>query len=461
MSAPTSTAPTSTAPPATGAPELDSLLEIARTVVAIAAELGAEEALAGVGRSVSTELTRRDGRIEKAEESRSLGLSASLMVDGRYSAHATSDLRPEALREFLTRAVQATRYLEPDADRRLPDRALMGDADIAALDTWDAGHAAQDGDARRTLVQSLEEATRAQAADLAVRSVSSFAWSGRSERASVASNGWESAWRSTSFGSGVTLSLEDAGGRLPEAWFMTSARHRADVVGVDTVAEQAVLHGRHRLGSGPAPSGRYPMLVENKLVGRVLGVLLGPMQGEALYEKRSCLEGRLGQRIANARLTLIDDPLIPRAAGSSPHDGDGLPSRRRVLVQDGVLQEFLIDVYNGRRLGQAPTGGDTGNLLVAPGASSPERLLAGLPRAIRVEGFLGGNTNPTSGDFSFGVHGVLLQGGVAVQHVSEMNISGNLFELLERYADAADDVWTWSAWRTPSLLFDDIQFSGS
>lgn len=444
-----------------GAPELDALLDIARQVVAIATSLGAEEALAGVGRSVSTELTRRDGRIEKAEESRSLGLRASLMVDGRFSAHATSDLRPDALREFLERAVQATRYLEPDPHRRLPDRHLMGDADIAALDAWDPGFAGQDGPIRRALVQDLEQATRAHAADLAVRSVSSFAWDGRSERASVASNGWESAWRSTSFGGGVTLSLEDEGGRLPESWSMSSARHRADVLGVEPIAAEAVRLGRNRLGSGPAASGRYPMLVESKLVGRVLGVLLGPMQGEALYEKRSCLEGRLGQRIASPRLTLVDDPLIPRAAGSSPHDGDGLPSRRRVLVQDGVLQEFLIDVYNGRRLGQPPTGGDTGNLVVAPGTSSPERLLAGLPRAIRVEGFLGGNANPASGDFSFGISGQLLERGRPVANVSEMNVSGNLFELFARFALAADDVWTWSAWRTPSLLFDDVQFSGS
>lgn len=444
--------------PTTG---LEQLLQIGRDVVALATELGAEEVRAGVGRGVSTELSRRDGRIEKAEESRSLGVRASLMVDGRFSGHATSDLRPAALREFLTRAVDATRFLEPDEHRRLPERELMGDADIDAIEGYDDGWDSVDPAYRRALCAELEELTRTEGADVSIRSVATYAWDGASEHVTVTSHGYQSAWRTTSFGAGAVLSLEDEGGRLPEAYFMSSARHQGDIIDPRTIAQQVVEHARHRLGSGPARSGRYPMLVENKLVGRVLGTLLGPMQAEAIYEKRSCLDGKLGQRIANPALTIIDDPLIPRASGSHPHDGDGMPSRRRVLVDQGVLQEFLVDVYNGRRLGWEPTGGSTGNILVPPGDRSPQQLLAGLPRAIKVEGFLGGNANPSSGDYSFGVNGVLYEHGVATQNVSEMNISGNLFELLERYAEAGDDVWTWSAWRTPSLLFDDIQFSGS
>jgi len=436
------------------------LLDIAQRVVAQATALGAEEVKASVGRGVSTELSRRDGRIEKAEESRSLSLHASLMVDGRFSAHATNDIRPEALRDFLAHAVDATRFLEPDPDRRLPERERMGDADVD-LDPVDPGWASLDPAYRRALLEELEDRVRAAGSDVKIRSVSSFVWDGSSESVSVTSHGYQSTWRSTSFGSGATLSLEDEGGRLPEAWFMTGARHRQDVVGPQQAAVHALDHARHRLGSGPGPSGRYPMLVENRAVGRVLGTLLGPMAAESLYEKRSCLEGKLGQRIASPALHLIDDPHIPRASGSHPHDGDGMPTRRRDLVRDGVLQEYLVDVYYGRRLGWEPNGGGTGNLIVPPGDRSPAAILADLPQAIVVESFLGGNANPTSGDFSFGINGVLYAHGQPVQNLSEMNISGNLFELLERYVAAANDVWSWSAWRTPSLLFDDIQFSGS
>ncbi|NOY28068.1 MAG: TldD/PmbA family protein [Oligoflexia bacterium] len=440
---------------------LDSLLDLGQRVVSLARELGADQVRAGVGRGVSTELSRRDGHIEKAEKSRSLSVRASIMVDGRFSAHATSDLRPEALREFLGRAVEATRFLEPDLNRRLPDLETMGDADIDALDMRDASWDDLDPAYRQARCADLEDRVRAAGSDLKIRSVTTYAWDGSSDHVTVTSHGYQSAWRSTSFGGGAVISLEDEGGRLPEAYFTTGARHQADQLGPETIAKQVIEHGRHRLGGGPTASGRYAMLVENKVAGRILGTLIGPMHAEAIYEKRSCLDGKLGQRVANEALTIIDDPLLPRAAGSHPHDGDGMPARRRTLLDRGVLQEFLVDVYNGRRLGWEPTSGDVGNLIVPQGVRSPQAVLATLPQAIVVEGFLGGNTNPASGDFSFGVNGVLYQHGHAVRNISEMNISGNLFELLDRFSEACDDAWIWSTWRTPSLLFHDIQFSGS
>lgn len=440
---------------------LDGLLELGDRVVALARSLGADEVRASLGRSLSTELSRRDGRIEKAEESRSLSLRVSLLVEDRFSSHGTSDLRPEALAAFLGRAVEATRFLEPDPDRRLPERERMGSAEVEALQAFDASVLDESAAARRAELQALEEATRAEAQDLKLRSVSSSVWDGFGERATVTSHGFRSAWRSTSIGSGVVLSLEDEGGRLPEAWMMSGGRHREQRQDAAEIARMAVQAGRHRLGSGPVASGRYPMLVDARVAGRVLGLLLGPMQAEAIYEQRSCLADRLGQRIAPPGFSIVDDPLIPKAVGSFPHDGDGLPARRRVLVEDGVLRAFLVDVYNGRRLGWEPTGASTGNLLLPEGAESPDALLARLPRAIRVEGFLGGNANPTSGAFSFGVHGQLYENGQPTRNISEMNVSGDLFQLFERFTATASDLWTRSSWRTGSLLFDDIQFSGS
>lgn len=437
------------------------LLEMARAVTTLARSLGADEVRTRIGRSVSTELTRRDGKLEKAEESRSMGLRVSLLVDDRFSAHSTSDLRPDALRPFLERAIEATRFLEPDVHRRLPERERMGSADLGALDAWDDTWPARDPAERRARLARIEELVRAEGQDVRIRSASSFVWDGASERVIATSHGFESAWRTTSFGHGAMVSLEDEGGRLPEAYDSCGTRHREDLRGVEDIAASTIERARHRLGSAPAKSGRYPMLLENRVTGRILGTLLAPMSGEAIYEKRSCMEGKLGQAIAAAGFSLLDDPLIPRAPGSRPHDGDGLPSSRRALVRDGVLQQYLVDVYDGRRLGVEPTGGGTGNLLVPAGERSPAAILADLPRAIRVEGFLGGNANPASGDFSFGISGQLLERGRPVANVSEMNVSGNLFELFARFALAADDVWTWSAWRTPSLLFDDVQFSGS
>ena len=124
------------------------------------------------------------------------------------------------------------------------------------------------------------------------------------------------------------------------------------------------------------------------------------------------------------------------------------------------LRAFFVDLYNSRRLKCDPTGGAS-NLVIPAGPRSCAEIIASQPRVIRVDGFLGGNTNAISGDFSFGISGTLFENGEPVAAVSEMNISGDLFSLLSRFQEAASDTWRWGAWRSPSLLFDDIQFSGT
>jgi PmbA protein len=121
---------------------------------------------------------------------------------------------------------------------------------------------------------------------------------------------------------------------------------------------------------------------------------------------------------------------------------------------------FYLDRFHARRLGQPPTTGARSNWVVCPGARPWEAIAADLPRAIRVDGFLGGSANPATGDFSFGVLGAYLERGVAVSPIAEMNVSGNLLSLLPRLIELADDPYPWSSTRSPSLVFDEVAFSG-
>lgn len=436
------------------------LTDVARNVMSLARELGADEVSAGVSYSAYSELSRRDGRIEEAKESRSLSASVELLVDDRFSAHSTSDLRPDALRAFLERAVAATRFLEPDPHRRLPDRADMGLADVD-LDLVDPTFVDGDPAARRECAETVEASVKARMDDQNVRSVTAYAWDGRSRRAVAFSNGFEATGERTSFGMATSVSLEEADGRLPEAWSSCSGVHRSDLWSVERLTDDIRARALARLGSRPAPSGRYPMLLNRRVVSRILGTLLGPLSGGAIYERRSCMADRLGTAVASSAFSVFDDPLIPRAAGSRRTDSDGRLPVRRAIVEEGVLKTFFIDVYNGRRLERAPTTGGTSNIIVPPGARSVADLSSGLPKAILVDGFLGGNANPTTGDFSFGIRGALLESGERVSAVSEMNVSGNIVDLMHRFVEAANDPWLLGAWRCPTLLFDDVQFSGS
>jgi len=434
----------------------DSLPQLAEFVIKTAMEQGADEVKATISQGTSTEVSQRDGRIEKWQDSRSRSIAAALLVNDRWSVHSTSDLRPDAVGAFLGRAVQATQMLEPDVDRRLADFDQMGLADPEALDLNDGGTPSD----LRSWVSELERTTLANAPDN-LRSASAFTWRGHSDRVTMTSNGFQGGYASTDYGHGATMSLEDVDGRLPEAYYWDHARHHNDLCSIETIATETARRAKQRLGSGPVASHAGFMLLDNRQASRVLGACLSPMSGRTLFEQRSCYLEKLGEKIGASGFSLYDEPHLPRGLGSRAYDGDARPTQRRALIEDGVLKTWLLDVYYARRLGRPPTTGGTSNLVVPPGHRSVQDILTDHDKVIRVEGFLGGNSNPATGRYSFGIHGTLFQNGEIAGAVSEMNISGSIFDLLGSFVEAADDVYTGSSCRSPSLLFDAVQFSGS
>lgn len=440
---------------------MSRLLDLASDVVKDALSLGADEASVSVSKGSHATIVRRDGQVEQATEATTMGLAVGLFIDGRSSSHSTSDLRPDALRDFLERAIAATSYLEPDADRRQPDAALCGRGSTEAeLDqddpTW----------SDRTPADRGELAARMEAALDQVRTddvISGSTWcaDGRSTSVRVMSNGFSGEHTSAGFSLGGDVTLDDGQGKRPEAGAYFGSRHLADLPEVDHIAREVMERARERIGAKPIESGTYPLILLNRAAGRVLGMLGGPLSGASLFEKRSCLDGRLGTRIGSDVLTLVDDPTIPRGLGSRPWDGDALVATPRTIIDKGVLNSYYIDVYYGRRLGMDPTTGSRSNWIVPPGERSWQELTRGYDKAILVNSFLGGNNNGITGDFSFGIRGLLIENGEISAPLSEMNVSGNLLELLPKLAAVANDPWKWSGTRSPTLIFEDVDFSGT
>jgi PmbA protein len=168
----------------------------------------------------------------------------------------------------------------------------------------------------------------------------------------------------------------------------------------------------------------------------------------------------MGQPIGGPLLDLRDDPLLPRAFGSRLFDGEGLASRPRPVVERGVLASWYLDTYYGRKLGLPPTTGRPSNLLWRCGTRSREALLAEVGEGVLVSGFLGGNSNGTTGDFSVGVRGFRIRRGQLAEPVGEMNVSGNHRELWHRLVAVGDDPYPYSTLRTPTLVFEGVHFSG-
>jgi PmbA protein len=438
-----------------------SLMSAAVDAHDLSRALGADEVSVSVSRSSEISLQRRAGKLEQSQRATSLGLSVSLLVGDRFSSHSTSDLRPEALRAFLERAVDATRALEPEVERRQADGALCGRGSPDELldqndGTWAALTASERGEKARELeaaVDALPHRNRIISATVALGDSSS-------ESVRVMTNGFVGEHRGTAFGMSVEMTLEEPGGRRPEAWSHYGANHQQDLPNVAFLADEAWKRAEQRLASGPIASGRYPMLLENHAAGRILGVIGGPLSGSELHQGRSCLAGKKGAVIGSSKFSLYDDPTIPRGLGSRPWDGDAFRARPMPVVEAGVLQNYYLSLYYARKLGMDPTSGGRSNWVVPPGERSVAAILKDMPKCIVVTGFLGGNGNGVTGDFSYGVQGMLYENGVATANLSEMNISGNVLEIFHQFEESANDPYLYSSVRSPSLVFDGVQFSG-
>ena len=422
--------------------------------------LEAARAAAAASRARQVELSWRDGKVETASEATTRGLGIDLYVDGRYASVSTSDLRPEALERLVVDGVALTRALAEDPFRKLPDPELYaGRADVD-LELFDPAHDRLDATARRRAVAAVEEAARSVPGADRILSVSASVGDTSAERVFVTSNGFEGARRGTDHGISAQVSVADPDGRRPEDWDAATARFVADLPDPASIGRGAAGRALSRLGSEKGASAVTSILVDARAAGRLVGALLGALSGAALQQKRSFLEGKLGERIGSDLLDVKDDPLVVRGLGSRLWDGEGIAARSFPVFEGGVLRSYYVDTYYGRKLGMAPTTSRVSNLAWRPGIHGRDGLLAAMGDGLLVTGFLGGNSNPTTGDFSLGVQGFRVTGGRLAGPVGEMNASGNLRDLWNRLTAVGDDPYRYSSMRTPSLLFEGIQIAG-
>lgn len=438
------------------------LLEKARTTVESALKRGAQAAQVSARRAREGEVVWRDGKLDRLRESTEVGLSVTLYVDGRYSWNSASDLRPEALGPFLDETIAATRVLTADPHRKLPDPRRYADrfaGDLALCD--EPGTATVSATDRQRIARELEQAVRAAPGASELISASTGAGDVLDECAMVCSNGMEASMRGTRFWIYAEASVRDQGDRKPIGWWNALARKKTKLPSIESVAEQALRRALRDRGGKPEKSAKYPCVVEAVVTSRLLNDLLWPLGGQAIQQKRSFLADKLGKKVAADLLTITDDPLLPEGLGSTTFDGEGMSTMRRPIVERGVLKNFLLDTYYASKLGTEPTTSGTSNLVFPTGKRDLFGLCAAMGKGILVTGFLGGNLNWATGDFSLGIRGQWVENGKIAHAVSEMNLSGNVLELWSRLLDLGNDPYPYSASRCPSLRFDKLQFSGT
>ncbi len=442
-------------------PRPGDLLPAGDAVLRSALRHGANQASVSVSETQALELEWRDGRLEKIQRAQSSTMSLRLFVDGRYSFHQTSDLRPEALEAVVIQAVPMTRYLSPDPHRGLPKPELCTPLVGAEVDLVDPGWGVLTYEYKLGAARALEEASRSVDREASIVTVTT-SWSDAYTRlAMVDSQGFQGVAEGTTFWLGSSVTVRGEGDKRPQGWHWAGGRRVADLPPTDEVGAQATARALDRVGARKMPTGRYKVLVENRAVGRLVGSLTAALSGAAVQQDASFLCGRLGTGVAASLLTIWEDPLVPRGLGTRLFDAEGMAARRFPLVEAGVLRSYYLDTYYARKLSMPPTTGSSANLSFGLGPRSLGEMLSGLTEGVLVTGFLGGNSNTTTGDFSFGVMGFYVKDGERAFPIAEVNLAGNHRDFWDALGEVGNDPYPYSSRYCPSMLFEDVQLTGS
>ena len=435
------------------------LYELASRSLKSAKAAGADECRVGIDRQRSVEITYRDRKPENIKEASTRSMSLEIFVNHRYSSQNTSDLRKESLQTFIEQAIATTKLLAEDQYRTLPDPKYYAGRASVDLGLVDPAHETLSPNDRHALVKAIEE-TCLTSGGQKVISVEAGVYDGSYENVSMASNGFEGDQALTYIAAGASMTLQDEGDRRPNGSHFVTTIKRNALPSPEVIAKEVVQRSFDLLGGKKIKTETLPVIIENRNVAGVLRGLVSAMYGRSIQQKQSFLADKKGKKIGSERLTIIDDPLIVGGIGSRLFDGDGIAAKRMVMIENGVLRDFYVDWYYGRKLGWEPTTGGPSNILIPPGKRSVKAIMKDLRRGIFVTGFIGGNSNSTTGDASVGIIGHLFDGGEFVQPIAEMNIAGNHLEFWQKLAEVANDPWEYSEWRMPSIVLTDLVVSG-
>jgi len=436
------------------------LKQQAQHAVELAQSAGAKDAWVTTSQSRDVEFEYRDGALEKVKDTTSRSLAVQIYADGRYSSHRTTDLNPDRLGGFVKEAVAITRALEPDEFREITAAELFANRPSDDLDLVDGTVASLEREQRLEWCEALDVASHAHER---VISATAGVYDGTQLSASASSNGFLGTQESTYCWLGSEVTLRDQGDKRAEEYFYAGGAHVEDLPDATEVGQRALNSALSRLDSEKGPTLKTTMIVDSRAAGSIIGRLLGPANARSVQQGRSFYASLIGESAFSDKLTIVDDPLVERGLGSRHYDGEGISAKALPIIENGVVSNIYVDTYYGRKGNMAPTTGTSSNRQIVSGNRSLQQLLADAGNGVYVTSWLGGNADATTGDFSLGLRGHMIENGQIGRPVGEMNVTGNLIELFGRLELVGNDPYpySFSATLSPSLVFADVDFSGA
>ena len=479
--------------------------QLTRDCLAMALEAGAEKARASLSKNTMNIVATLDGEVDKVTSCLDRSISLNLYVDGRYGTFSTNKLDRESLRAFIGKATATTRMLAPDACRDLPDpaRTAKDASEGNELGICDSAWSSVTPDQR--IAFALENCAHRWLADGRVAPAKFFeqapcvAVARRNNNSVSRAQGWkliseegeysdseyfnyvvdtrglEVLHSETSFEFFTELTIQDTRGRKYSGGWWEAAPLLKDFH-PEKVAPAALEEAVMQIGPKACPSGKYRAVIDSEVSQKVLNPILGALNAFNIQQKNSFLTDALGKRLFPEGLDIMDMPRIPGEACGKMFDSEGVATSNHYIVKDGVVQEYFVNTYMANKLGIAPTiedatrpyipvfmreGFRTGDgSAFIPAEADRQCLMSACGDGILITDFCGGNSNPATGDFSYAIQGYRFENGRIVHPVREMLITGNILTLWSGLLAAGADARRCRAKLTPTLAFDNVDFSG-
>jgi len=445
----------------------DTLQRLTHALLDAARKAGAESADAMALDGSSTSIDIRAGALEQAERSEAVEIGLRVLIGGRQACVSASDTSAATISALAERAVAMAREAPEDQTAGLADPSQIARHwDLAGLELADPA----DEPSAAALEQDARAAEAGAMAAKGITQVQASAGYSARQVYLAGSNGFSGHYARTSrsvsavafTGTGTGMERDFAGeGRVFQA-------DLPDATGIGALAAERALA---RAGAVKPKTGHFPVVFDERIAASLVGHLLSAVNGTSIARGASWLLDALGTQVLPKGMSIIEDPLRSRISGSRPFDGEGLPTAKRMIVQDGVLMGWTLDLATGRKLGMpstanaargtsSPPSPATSNIDLSLGAYSRDELIAQMGTGLLVTSLIGSTINPTTGDYSRGASGFWVEGGQVKFPVNECTIAGNLKAML-RSMIAANDARAHLSTRVPSLLVDGLTLAGA
>lgn len=449
--------------------EID-LREIAADVISRALKAGATAAEAVVREGSEFSTLVRLGQVETLKEAVSRALGLRVYMGQRAASTYSSDFTLDGIERLVKGAIELAHITSEDPYAGLPDPSELGsfpgDLKLYYEDVYSLPP-----EQRIDLARRAEKA--AITADPRIKNSDGGSFDASNGRKVLANSlGFVGEYRRSycSISAAPIAQAED--GSMQRDYWYSSARTLARLESPESIGAKAAQRTLRRLGARKIASTSVPVVFDSETARSLLDIIFDAVNGDAIYRQSSFLEGKLGQKIAAENITIVDDGTMPGGFGTSPFDGEGVPSRTTVVIEKGVLKSYLLNTYTAKKLGLKTTANAArslagtpsigyGNFYLEKGRHTPEQIIAGVKQGLYIVDLIGFGVNLVTGDFSRGATGIWIENGELTYPVEEITVAGNLKDMLNNISEIGNDLEFRSSIAAPTLRIDGMIIAGA